>query len=380
MNTINIAKCQTLEDIEAAFWDVVANKDEKFIIPADFLSARRGALHDASRLQLIITLARQQLKNDYLDFSPNLKEDTLINNIANYSPGIAAVRLSKGVRMGEQIISRREVLNEAIERMQAADAGEYEKVIRGRIVDLICVAGSKIQYLRPLFSANGVVKSPPEMTKSIKTLIDFVNKQSSHSVPDTLIESLGLFCSELIGNTQDHATSDHLGNKYSAHVEGLMLGWTRLDDEIFASDFEGSQDLKDYWNRELSTTENKKTSLRVFQISFFDSGPGFASRISGKAVQQMNLEEERGYLLKCLSPRTTTKPEDAAGLGLQMVLRELQKIGGLIRIRTGRMSIYNQFRKNDTSRDLLDFNDWSSDTLAPVAGSVVAILIPLRAV
>lgn len=380
MNTISIAKCQTLEDIEAAFWEIVTNKDEKFLIPSDFLSARRGALHDASRLQLIVTLARQQLKNDYLDFSPNAKEEVLINNIATYSPGVAAVRLSKGIRMGEQIFSRRDVLKDAVERMQAADAGEYDKVIRGRIVDLICVAGSKIQYLRPLFSADGVVKTPPEMTKSMRELIDFVNKQSAHSMPETLIESLGLFCSELIGNTQDHATSDHLWNKYSAHVEGLMLGWTRLDDEIFASDFQGNEELRDYWKRELSTTENNKTSLRVFQMSFFDSGPGFASRISGKGIWEMNLEEERQYLLKCLNSRTTTKPQDAAGLGLQMVLRELQKIGGLIRIRTGRMSVYNQFKKNDTSRDLLDFKDWSSDNLAPVAGSVVAILIPLRAV
>lgn len=380
MNTISMDKCQTLEDIEAACWEIIANKDEKFIIPTDFLSARRGALHDASRLQLIITLARQQLKGDFLDFSQNAKEETLINNIANYSPGIAAIRLSKGIRMGDQTISRRDVLKAAVERMQAADAAEYDKVIRGRIIDLICVAGSKIQYLRPLFSADGVVKTPPEMTKSMKELIEFVNKQSSQSMSESLIESLGLFCSELIGNTQEHATSDHLGNKYSAHVEGLILGWTRLDDDIFASDFEGSQELRDYWERELSTTENKKTSLRAFQISFFDSGPGFAARISGKSIQQMDLEEERKYLLQCLNSRTTTKPEDAAGLGLQMVLRELQKIGGLIRIRTGRMSIYNQFKKNDTTRDLLDFQDWSSDTLAPVVGSVVAILIPLRAV
>ncbi|MCO8165374.1 hypothetical protein NJC38_24855 [Pseudomonas sp. 21LCFQ010] len=380
MSIVSMDKCQTLQDIEAAYWEILSNKDEKFVIPADFLSARRGALHDASRLQLIITLARQELNGDFLDFSKSVNPESLIDNIANYSPGVAAVRLSKGIRIGDRTFSRRDVLKAAVERMQAADAAEYEKVIRGRIIDLICVAGSKIQYLRPLFSADGVVKTPPDMTKSIRELIDFVNKQSSQGMPETLTESLGLFCSELVGNTQDHATSDHLGNKYHAHVEGLMLGWTRLDEDIFSSDFEGNQELREYWDRELSTTENNKTSLRAFQISFFDSGPGFASRISGKSIKQMNLEEEREYLTQCLSARTTTKFEDAAGQGLQMVLRELQKIGGLIRIRTGRMSIYNQFKKNDTSRNLLDFKDWSSEPLAPVVGSVVAILIPLRAV
>lgn len=345
------------------------------------LSARHGAMHDAARLQLIVTLARQQLQSDYLEFSPLADEDALLNKIGNCAPGIAAVRLSKGIRVGEQEFTRREVLQESVARMQASDAGIYEEVVNGRVVDLICVAASKIQYLRPLFSAAAVVKPPAEMAKEMRRLIDFVNKQSGrNSVPESLIESLGLFCSELIGNTQDHATSDHLGNDYPAHVEGLMVGWKRLDDTIFADDFNGSDDLKRYWEREKSTTDNEKTSLRALHISFFDSGPGLAPRFSGKGLSEMTLDEERAYLMACLGPRASSKPERAAGVGLPSVLTELRKVGGLIRIRTGRMSIYNQFEENDTERDPLDFSDWDDAGFAPVAGAVVTILIPLRSV
>ena len=157
-----------------------------------------------------------------------------------------------------------------------------------------------------------------------------------------------------------------------------MVGWKRLEDEIFAEDFEGSEDLKRYWQRESSTTDNNKTSLRALHISFFDSGPGFASRMSGRAVQEMSLEDERRYLLKCLQPRQSSKTLDAAGIGLPAILTELRRVGGLIRIRSGRLCIYNQFEENDRQRDLGDFRDWDNADLAPVAGAVVTLMIPLR--
>ncbi|WP_317891743.1 hypothetical protein [Pseudomonas aeruginosa] len=379
LKPITLGKTRTLKDIEAAIRKICDRAGERFLIQADMLSARRGAMHDAARLQLIVTLARQQLQNDYLDFNPQADVQKLLNNLGNCSPGIAAVRLSKGVRLGEQTFNRRAVFQESVERMQAMDAGRYEDVVSGRVVDLICVAGSKVQHLRPLFHGTGQVKLPFEMADEMRNLIDFVNKQTGRtSVPESLIDSLGLFCSELISNTQQHATSDHLGRPYIAHVEGIMVGWRRLEDDIFSEDFNGSEDLRRYWQRESSTTDNNKTSLRALHISIFDSGPGFASRMSGKLVQDMSLPEERGHLLTCLQRRQSSKPQDAAGVGLPDILTELRKVGGLIRIRSGRLCIYNQFEENDQQRDLLDFRDWDSTGLAPVAGAVVTIMIPLR--
>lgn len=379
MKPSTLGKTRTLREIEAAIRKICDHPQDRFLIRADMLSARRGAMHDAARLQLIVTLARQQLQSDYLDFNPKADVQSLLHNLGNCSPGIAAVRLSKGIRLGEQTINRREIFQQSVERMQAMDAGRYEDVVNGRVVDLICVAGSKVQHLRPLFRAADQLKPPSEMAAEMRRLIEFVNKQSGrNSVPESLIESLGLFCTELLSNTQEHATSDHLGLPYVAHVEGMMVGWKRLEDEIFAEDFEGSEDLKRYWQRESSTTDNNKTSLRALHISFFDSGPGFASRMSGRVVHDMSLEDERGYLLKCLQPRQSSKMLDAAGIGLPAILTELRRVGGLIRIRSGRLCIYNQFEENDRQRDLGDFRDWDNAALAPVAGAVVTLMIPLR--
>ncbi len=263
--------------------------------------------------------------------------------------------------------------------MQATDAENFDQIVQGRSLDLICVAGSKVQYLRPLFTARGVVKEHVEMRKTMQMLVDFVNKQSKDKVPKSLVDSLGLFSSELIKNTQEHAVKNHAGKPYLAHVEGMMLGWTRFSEELFSEDFSGNANLRAYWDKESGKTGSGMTSLRAFEVSYFDSGPGLVSRLKGRPVTDMTLEEERDSLLACLQHKSSSKSENAAGEGLPSVLSELKRVGGLIRIRSGRLSMFNVFSRGDTRRGIFDFEDWSDAPLAPVEGAVVSILVPLRA-
>jgi hypothetical protein len=342
------------------------------------ISAHHSPLFDASRLQMLVTLARRRLKSGYLDIHPQASEDITIRELCSGSPGIAAVRLTAGIRIGDYEIGRRKVLEGAIEKMNSTDAGDFEKVVRGRSLDLICVSGSKIQFLRPLFSAKGVVKEHKAMRSTMNTLNECINKQSQFKVPTSLINALGVFSSELIKNTQDHALSDHTGKPYIAHVEGMLLGWTRIDEELYLDDFSGNDRLKEYWKNESGKTDNEVRSLRVFQISYFDSGPGFVSRMTNRLPESMTLEEERDYLIKCLRHNSTSKSQDAAGEGLPTVLEELKKIGGLIRIRSGRLSVFNAFSKDCLNQDIFDFQDWSERNLAAVEGAVISILVPLR--
>ncbi|MNE94530.1 hypothetical protein D3C80_1925090 [compost metagenome] len=93
----------------------------------------------------------------------------------------------------------------------------------------------------------------------------------------------------------------------------------------------------------------------------------------------MTIEDEKSALLQCLQHNVSSKPEDAAGEGLPLVLSELSKIGGLIRIRSGRLSVFNVFTQGDTQSDHFNFEDWTPSPLAPVQGAVVSILVPLRA-
>ncbi len=160
----------------------------------------------------------------------------------------------------------------------------------------------------------------------------------------------------------------------------MFVSWNQIDNRLYASDFDGHNRLKDFWNRELSISGNQviKESLRCLQISFFDSGPGFASRITGQRAIKISLMDERQELIKCLMKNVTTKDEVGAGEGLPNVLAELRDIGGLVRIRSGRHSIFNAFRPKDIETELFDFQDWENEKLGCAEGAVISILIPLR--
>ncbi|HBO2549553.1 TPA: hypothetical protein VDV84_002282 [Pseudomonas aeruginosa] len=380
MSTVkHVGKCRSLVEIEEIISQIESSDSKTvFRFPIDTLGARHSPMHDASRLQMVVTLARQKLEDDYLDIHPNAQELDAQQAVCDYSPGIAGVRLSKGIRIGSKEIDRRDVLTFATSRMKAMDSQNFDLVVKGRCIDLLCVGGSKIQYLKPLFSSRGKAKEKDDMAPVMRKLVDRTTQQSRAGVPESLVHALALFSAELIQNTQEHAVTDHAGRPYLSHVEGMLMGWTRFYESTFREDFSGHPELKKYWNEEAAKTETGAKSLRAFEVSYFDSGPGLVSRYTGKPVQEMTLEDERGALLRCLQHKSTSKSQAAAGEGLPSVLQELRQIGGLMRVRTGRLSMFNAFTPGD-NRDLFAFNDWTETSLSPVQGAVISILVPLRA-
>jgi hypothetical protein len=212
----------------------------------------------------------------------------------------------------------------------------------------------------------------------LSDLSEQIAKDDADLVSPSFLRACGVFASELFANTQEHATSDHKGEPYLEHVEGIIVSWIQMDDSQFGQDFQGHARLSDFWRRELAPTRGGTAmGVRCLQLSFFDSGPGFASRSTGLTAEDMDIAHERAVMLKCLQKNVTTKRQSGAGQGLPDVLEELRATGGLIRIRSGRHCIFNSFSPGET-RDLFDFADWTPGALSPVSGAVVSILIPLR--
>lgn len=379
MKSIYLNNIRSIKSIEAALWQIFNEPQSEFKLSASETKARHGAMHDASRLQMLVTLARRNSQG-LLVLHEQSNVENSIQDLMSYAPGIAAVRLAKGVRVGDKIIDRREVLTAAVDKMNATDAEQYNSLITGRTIDLICVAASKVEFLRPLFFARTekAVKEPRDMYLQMKKMLAVIAKKQASKIDIDFTRALGLFASELISNTQEHARSDHTGKLYPAHVEGLIFSLSSLNEELFSDDFKGNYHLNEYWKREISDTVGVEGKLNAIEISFFDSGPGLVGRYTGKLVTEMSLEEERTQLIKCLTHNITSKPGHFAGEGLPSVITALKKIGGLMRIRTGRMSIFNQFEPFDVKDDLFDFKDWNHEPLAPVDGAVVSFIVPIR--
>ena len=158
----------------------------------------------------------------------------------------------------------------------------------------------------------------------------------------------------------------------------MVISWNQLDESTHASDFSGHPRLQRFWDHESTQAHNSEArTLRCLQLSFFDSGPGLAARAAKLPTLELDLDVERDWLLKCLRKNTTSKKQAGAGHGLPAVLMELSRSGGLIRIRSGRHALFNVF-DGETASDLFDFADWRHENLAPAAGAVVSLIIPLR--
>lgn len=381
MSILAIQDPKTLAETEKAIGEICANPGIPLQLPKDCFGVRRGAMYDAARLQMLVTWARRA-KDSHLHFHKENDVEKVLEELCGYSPGIAAIRLSKGIKVGDTLVSRRDALVPAVKKMQLTDEGEFAGIINGRSIDMICVSGSTVQFLRPLFYARSekAVKDKFGMQELMRKLTYEINKRDKDLVPENLIKACGVFTNELFQNTQQHAVSNHQGIPYTAHVEGMFVSWVQIDERLYASDFGGHDRLSSFWERELTTSGNEiiRSSLRCLQISFFDSGPGLASRATGLPTEEIELAKERRALIECLKKNVTTKGESGAGQGLPNVLAELRNVGGLIRIRSGRHSIFNAFHPNDKEIDLFDFQDWGKEKLGCAEGAVVSILVPLR--
>lgn len=379
MDPLAIDDGWTLESIEQSMHRIVASDGGPLQLNKDFVGRRKGAMHDAARLQLLATWARLA-KEKHLRYHAANQTQSVLEELCDYAPGIAALRLCEGVTVGEQFVRRRDALEPATGKMAQTDQLLWSRVIKGRTIDFTCVSGSKVQYLRPLFTVRnpGAVKRKEGMFLVLRALSDFIAKSDADLVPSTFLVACAVFASELMKNTQEHATRDHSGQPYLEHAEGLIVSWQAMAGESFRKDFEGHPRLMEFWEREQAPVgDGVSTALRCLQLSFFDTGPGFAGRATGRRISDLSLEEERKALLDCLRKNASTKKQAGAGNGLPDVLEALREVGGLMTIRSGRLNVFNAFMPGE-NRDQFEFDDWTATELAPAAGAVVSVLLPIR--
>lgn len=378
MDPLILSEGWSLSQLEQSMNRVVGSGGAALQIPKDFVSKRRGALHDAARLQLLATWARAASDHRLIYHAAN-KPSAVLGELCDYAPGIAALRLCDGIAVGDSQVRRREALEPAIEKMTATDRLKWSQIIKGRTIDFTCVSGSKVQYLRPLFTErNGLaVKGKEDMFLLLRALSEFVAKADADHIPREFLKSCAIFASELMKNTQEHATRDHAGRPYVEHVEGLIVSWHEMTKESYGADFSGHLRLRDFWDREqVPVREGATTALRCLQLSFFDTGPGFASRATGKPLSELSVDDERDAVLSSLKKNATTKVETGAGNGIPDVLGALRQVGGLMTIRTGRLRLFTSFKPGEG--DVFQFDEWSDVPLAPAVGAVVSLILPIR--
>ncbi|RYH63464.1 MAG: hypothetical protein EON54_08245 [Alcaligenaceae bacterium] len=373
----------SIVEIEQAATAAFAARGGNLLISASALSKRRGALHDAALLQVLISWARLS-PNGKLKITgvsnPESSQSTL-EECCSYSVGVGALSLAAEIMIGDFLIPRSMALMPAASRMESAYNGQYRDLQKGRAVDLICVAGAKRQYLKPLFSKpdSKGVKLKYDLISTVRGLALQAHPKADEIISTQTYSALATLTHELFENTQEHATSDVQQIPYRRHIEAVFVSWLTLSDSTTRQDFSSNSLLRDYWASVSDAQSTTREAAAGLCFSFLDSGPGMAARFLSKDYFQMSSEEERAALLNCLNVHQTTKNNPAAGLGLSEVLTELKALNGLLRIRSGRLSIFKCFPPgNPKGLAEEEFLDWFEDRKIHerVAGTLITVFIP----
>ena len=130
---------------------------------------------------------------------------------------------------------------------------------------------------------------------------------------------------------------------------------------------------------------------RYIEISIVDSGLGYYKRwISDRPseyIQSPSVDDEYKIFKRCFSFRQGSTGRDEKGNGLPVVMQRLTELGGFMRIRSGRLSLFRDFVKSPYNNDeSCGFYDWTSleeaenklTAMAPVEGVSITLLIPLE--
>ena len=89
----------------------------------------------------------------------------------------------------------------------------------------------------------------------------------------------------------------------------------------------------------------------------------------------LSVEDERRITVECFRDGVSSKGSQSRGEGLDEVWQALCNLDGFIRVRTGRLCLFQTFHDKKIS-DARAFSNWSQKQLEHAEGTAVTIIIP----
>lgn len=191
---------------------------------------------------------------------------------------------------------------------------------------------------------------------------------------------------ELMLNTHEWARSDEHFKELSPNIRGIYVKLHKGKIDNLRKKYSNAKALETYLKHNFS--EDNQGLTTFFEISVFDSGPGFVKRNNFER-KKTTIKEEVNIIKKCLTLHQTSASgyqKMIKGAGLDRISRILSSKGGFFKIRTARTSVYRDYVLNPykevNNYDEISLSDWNNSTdnyfteYSEVAGTTINILYP----
>ncbi len=376
---MRIAGKSTIVASERALHELAEGaRDEPLRLPINIRHLAGGA--EATLAQVIITWAQRTQKSKLETY---ISSDTQIEDFVRRLPGLVAA-LCAHEAVGT--IADRSIFepmrSAALARLDQLQGGRPKQGFRGSSAEILCAdhLGRDAPYLLYLADHRGGSRlRPRENFRDLASwlLLGAVPKGYRAMFDPESADAIGAMLFEIFKNTEDHALVDAKGDLLDISIRAIKTNHHAIAPDDFGRIVEEFTPLAAYC--ETLTPPEGAAQTHLFELSVLDSGPGFAATWTGRSLDQLSREEEESAVRACFGSGSA-KGQSRFGEGLPHVLRLLRRQNGFLRLRTGRLSFFSDFTTEDAdAASVLRRHDPSDmPGLAPVSGSLLTILIPMR--
>lgn len=368
----------SVANIEQALREAAAAPlDEPFTLPLNLRHLGCGG--EASLSQLLVTWAQRRPDATLQTFvhTPEQIEE-LVRRLPGLTGALCAAAITGDGQTGDVT---RDVRSAALKRLTTLMSMKPKSAYRGASAEVVCAdhLGRNAPYLlyqpddlRPLLRPRRAFA-----TLASWLLNHTVPPAYQHRIASELDEALGGMMFELFKNTEDHGQYDVAGNILSLSIRAIKTVHHAIEPERLVQIVADYPPLAHYCQSLEAADGAAQTHL--FELSVLDSGPGFAASRTGRRLEDITPDEEEQAVRDCFTT-FSAKGGLRFGQGLPHVLRVLRRERGFLRLRTGRLSIHADFSGEHAGEGpaALEVYRPADGALAPVAGSLLTVLLPLR--
>jgi hypothetical protein len=373
----------TIPEVESLLSQINSGSS-KLLLARHIKDWRIGA--EAALMQFFFTWARRTaLPIIVTHIRPNEDPSTQLDSLISRPFGFAALLMAADVvTRNEKQSVRAEAYQSAKKRVDRmfrslADAG------RGTNVFLACVDHSTKSNVPHFYYSDGKVRGQREFVVLVNEMIGRSKGRISFALNKAQLAQLGLVTSELFHNTHDWARTDELDVPLKKSLRGLLFETHTVSQLELNRLVEKAPALRSFFSHVLEEQVTTKSSF--LEMSVFDSGIGLAKRWLGSQWKKnLSPSAELNACKDCLRKGKSTSSQTTRGFGLFDVFKTLSELGAFLRIRSGRLNLYRDFRHlpySISDEDNPTLNDWSTASEQITAGTGVegtlyTFLVPLQ--
>jgi hypothetical protein len=319
-------------------------------------------------IQILATWARLEGSGRTLRVpSAFASQENTRERFASTLPGMAALYFADQIDCDGEPFSRYDALKVVAPRITAMQSGTFRDTLRGQGAALCCFIGAKNEFLSALYSRAlpGEVREVTDFQILLHRILKDLSVRDD-ALNEGQLDYLSGLIYQLFLNSDEHGSFDDSGARFANGMRGIAVRVTAISDMKSLIHYAGDDTALKSYLLKLALLDKTKSrsfenedklpsgSMQLLELSVFDTGPGMglrwlSEREGRHSYAEISHEEELAAVHTCFEKHATTKASQFKGQGLHQALMALRRLEAFMTLRTGRLSLYQDFSRSDTT-------------------------------